>query len=300
MTDRVRIVEMGPRDGLQNEKAAVSTEDKVHLIHLLNQTGLPAIEVGSFVSPKWVPKMADSGQVFDRIEKLPGVSYPMLTPNMKGLEAALDHGVQEVAVFAAASESFSQRNINCSIADSIDRFTDVCRQALDAGLKVRGYISCVLGCPYEGRIAPQAVADVADRLFRLGCYEISLGDTIGTGTPVETRALIQAVSQTVPMDQIAGHFHDTYGQALANIWASLDCGVRTFDASIGGLGGCPYAKGATGNVATEDVVYSFMQSGVETGIDMERLLDAVEYAAKMVGRDVSSRAGRALLIKRAG
>lgn len=300
MTDRVRIVEMGPRDGLQNEKAAVSTEDKVHLIHLLNQTGLPAIEVGSFVSPKWVPKMADSGLVFDRIEKLPGISYPMLTPNMKGLEAALAHGVQEVAVFAAASESFSQRNINCSIADSIDRFTDVCRQALDAGLKVRGYISCVLGCPYEGRIAPQAVADVADRLFRLGCYEISLGDTIGTGTPVETRALIQAVSQTVPMDQIAGHFHDTYGQALANIWASLDCGVRTFDASIGGLGGCPYAKGATGNVATEDVVYSFMQSGVETGIDMERLLDGVEYAAKMVGRDVSSRVGRALLIKRAG
>ncbi|HAE03095.1 MAG TPA: hydroxymethylglutaryl-CoA lyase, partial [Rhodospirillaceae bacterium] len=274
MTDRVRIVEMGPRDGLQNEKAAVSTEDKVHLIHLLNQTGLPAIEVGSFVSPKWVPKMADSGLVFDRIEKLPGISYPMLTPNMKGLEAALAHNVQEVAVFAAASESFSQRNINCSIADSIDRFTDVCRQALDAGLKVRGYISCVLGCPYEGRIAPQAVADVADRLFRLGCYEISLGDTIGTGTPVETRALIQAVSQKVPMDQIAGHFHDTYGQALANIWASLDCGVRTFDASIGGLGGCPYAKGATGNVATEDVVYSFMQSGVETGIDMERLLDA--------------------------
>ena len=300
MTDRVRIVEMGPRDGLQNEKAAVSTEDKVHLIHLLNQTGLPAIEVGSFVSPKWVPKMADSGLVFDRIEKLPGISYPMLTPNMKGLEAALAHNVQEVAVFAAASESFSQRNINCTIADSIDRFTDVCRQALDAGLKVRGYISCVLGCPYEGRIAPQAVADVADRLFRLGCYEISLGDTIGTGTPVETRALIQAVSQKVPMDQIAGHFHDTYGQALANIWASLDCGVRTFDASIGGLGGCPYAKGATGNVATEDVVYSFMQSGVETGIDMERLLDAVEYAAKMVGRDVSSRVGRALLIKRAG
>ena len=300
MTDRVRIVEMGPRDGLQNEKAAVSTEDKVHLIHLLNQTGLPAIEVGSFVSPKWVPKMADSGLVFDRIEKLPGISYPMLTPNMKGLEAALARGVQEVAVFAAASESFSQRNINCSIADSIDRFTDVCRQALDAGLKVRGYISCVLGCPYEGYIAPQAVADVADRLFRLGCYEISLGDTIGTGTPVETRALIQAVSQKVPMDQIAGHFHDTYGQALANIWASLDCGVRTFDASIGGLGGCPYAKGATGNVATEDVVYSFMQSGVETGIDMERLLDAVEYAAKMVGRDVSSRVGRALLIKRAG
>lgn len=299
MTDRVRIVEMGPRDGLQNEKAAVSTEDKVHLIHLLNQTGLPSIEVGSFVSPKWIPKMADSGLVFDRIEKLPGISYPMLTPNMKGLEAALAHGVQEVAVFAAASESFSQRNINCSIADSIDRFTDVCKQALDAGLKVRGYISCVLGCPYEGYIAPQAVADVADRLFRLGCYEISLGDTIGTGTPVETRALIQAVSQKVPMGQIAGHFHDTYGQALANIWASLDCGIRTFDASIGGLGGCPYAKGATGNVATEDVVYSFIRSGVETGIDMERLLDAVEYAAKMVGRDVSSRAGRALLIKRA-
>ncbi|MAO91068.1 MAG: hydroxymethylglutaryl-CoA lyase [Rhodospirillaceae bacterium] len=300
MTDRVRIVEMGPRDGLQNEKAAVSTEDKIHLIHLLNQTGLPAIEVGSFVSPKWVPKMADSGQVFDRIEKLPGVSYPMLTPNMKGLEAALDHGVQEVAVFAAASESFSQRNINCSIAESIDRFAAVCEGALSAGLKVRGYISCVLGCPYEGKIAPDAVAAVAERLVQLGCYEVSLGDTIGTGTPVETRALIQAVSQKVPMAQIAGHFHDTYGQALANIWAALACGIRTFDSSVGGLGGCPYAKGATGNVATEDVVYSFMQSEIETGIDMERLLDAVQFSAKMVRRDVSSRVGRALLTKRAG
>ncbi|MDF1748458.1 MAG: hydroxymethylglutaryl-CoA lyase [Alphaproteobacteria bacterium] len=299
MFSPVRIVEMGPRDGLQNEKAEVSTEDKIQLIHLLNRTGLPSIEVGSFVSPKWVPKMADSGAVFDRIEKLPGVSYPMLTPNMKGLEVALAHGVQEIAVFAAASESFSQRNINCSIAESIDRFVPVCESALAAGLKVRGYISCVLGCPYEGAIAPVAVASVAERLHQLGCYEISLGDTIGTGTPMETKALIKAVSKIVPMDQIAGHFHDTYGQALANIWAALDCGVRTFDASVAGLGGCPYAKGATGNVATEDVVYSLMHSGIETGIDMDRLLDAVAFAAEMVRRDVSSRVGRALLIKRA-
>ncbi len=294
----VRLVEVGPRDGLQNESAPVTTEDKIRLIGLLGEAGLKVIEAGSFVSPKWVPKMADSGEVFDRIEKRPGVSYPVLTPNMKGLEAALRHGAREVAVFGAASESFSHRNINCSIDESLDRFEEVCVAALADGLRVRGYISCVLGCPYEGRIAPEAVARVADRLHRMGCYEVSLGDTIGTGTPVETRALIDAVAGFVPMDRIAGHFHDTYGQALANIWAALDVGVRVFDSSIGGLGGCPYAKGATGNVATEDVVYSLQQSGIETGIDRERLLDAVAFAGRMVGRDVTSRTGRALLAKR--
>jgi len=294
----VRLVEVGPRDGLQNESAPVTTEDKIRLIGLLGEAGLKVIEAGSFVSPKWVPKMADSGEVFDRIEKRPGVSYPVLTPNMKGLEAALRHGAREVAVFGAASESFSHRNINCSIDESLDRFEEVCVAALAAGLRVRGYISCVLGCPYEGRIAPEAVARVADRLHRMGCYEVSLGDTIGTGTPVETRALIDAVAGFVPMDRIAGHFHDTYGQALANIWAALDVGVRVFDSSIGGLGGCPYAKGATGNIATEDVVYSLQQSGFETDIDRERLLDAVAFAARMVGRDVTSRTGRALLARR--
>jgi hydroxymethylglutaryl-CoA lyase len=296
--ERVKLVEVGPRDGLQNEKATVRSEDKVQLIALLADAGLTSIESGSFVSPKWVPQMADSGFVFDQIDRRAGVSYPVLTPNMKGLEAALTHDVKEVAIFAAATESFSNRNINCSIAEALDRFAPVCETALAAGVAVRGYISCVLGCPYEGAVDPAAVADIATRLLDMGCYEISLGDTIGTGTPVETRHLIDAVAQTVPMEKIAGHFHDTYGQALANIWASLECGVRVFDTSIGGLGGCPYAKGATGNVATEDVVYSLSNSGIDTGIDMERLLDAVAFTEQMLRRPTISRVGKALLGKR--
>ncbi|MEC9267438.1 MAG: hydroxymethylglutaryl-CoA lyase [Pseudomonadota bacterium] len=299
MPDQVKIVEVGPRDGLQNEKAAVTTEQKVRLIALLGAAGLTAIEAGSFVSPKWVPQMADSGEVFDRMEKRAGVDYPVLTPNMKGLEAALAHGAKEVAIFGAASESFSQRNINCSIAESLERFVPVCARALDEGVRVRGYISCVLGCPYEGAVDPAAVAAIAKRLMDMGCYEISLGDTIGTGTPAETERLIDAVAVDVPVEKLAGHFHDTYGQGVANIWAAYGRGVRVFDASIAGLGGCPYAKGATGNVATEDVVYSLSHSGVATGIDMERLLDAAAFASEMVDRPPVSRAGRALLAKRA-
>lgn len=299
MSDRVKIVEVGPRDGLQNEKAAVTTDQKIRLIELLAEAGLTAIEAGSFVSPKWVPQMADSGEVFDRMEKRPTVDYPVLAPNMKGLDAALSHGAKEVAIFGAASESFSQRNINCSIAESLERFTPVCARALDEGVRVRGYISCVLGCPYEGPVDPGAVARIAKRLMEIGCYEISLGDTIGTGTPAETERLIDAVAAVVPVERVAGHFHDTYGQGVANIWAAYGKGVRIFDASIAGLGGCPYAKGATGNVATEDVVYSLSRSGVETGVDMERLLDAAAFAAEMVGRPPASRAGRALLAKRA-
>lgn len=298
MSDKVKIVEVGPRDGLQNEKAEVTTDQKIHLIGLLGAAGLTAIEAGSFVSPKWVPRMADSGEVFDRMEKRPGVDYPVLTPNMKGLDAALSHGAKEVAIFGAASESFSQRNINCSVAESLERFTPVCARALDEGVRVRGYVSCVLGCPYEGAVDPRVVAGISKRLLEMGCYEISLGDTIGTGTPAETERLIDAVAALVPVEKIAGHFHDTYGQGVANIWAAYGKGVRVFDASIAGLGGCPYAKGATGNVATEDVVYSLSHSGVETGVDMERLLDAAAFASQMVGRPPVSRAGSALLSKR--
>ena len=298
MNEPVKLVEVGPRDGLQNETRDVTADQKIRLIALLGAAGLTTIEAGAFVSPKWVPKMAESGDVFDRIEKRPGVSYPVLTPNMKGLEAALAHGATDVAIFGAASESFSRRNINCSIADSLRRFAPVCERALAQGLRVRGYVSCVLGCPYEGRVAPAAVADVSAKLDAMGCYEISLGDTIGAGTPVETRALIRAVMERVPAARLAGHFHDTYGQALANIWAAYGEGVRVFDASIAGLGGCPYAKGATGNVATEDVVYSFSNGGIGTGIDLDRLLDAAVFASNMVGRPLASRAGAALLRRR--
>ncbi|MGH8735136.1 MAG: hydroxymethylglutaryl-CoA lyase, partial [Burkholderiales bacterium] len=241
LPSRVKIVEVGPRDGLQNEAVPVPLETKVALIDRLSETGLSAIEAGAFVSPKWVPQMADSAEVFRRIKQKPDVSYPVLVPNVKGLELALAAGAQEIAVFGAASESFSQRNINCSIQESLERFGHVCDAAQSAGLKVRGYISCVLGCPYEGEIAPAAVAHVSARLLDLGCYEISLGDTIGSGTPGKTQALIEACAAQVPIAHLAGHYHDTYGQALANIYASLEMGVATFDASVAGLGGCPYA-----------------------------------------------------------
>ncbi|MER2602186.1 MAG: hydroxymethylglutaryl-CoA lyase [Candidatus Competibacter phosphatis] len=289
----VKIVEVGPRDGLQNEPAAIATATKVELIARLGKAGLKAIEATSFVSPKWVPQMADSAEVMRAIERLPGVAYPVLTPNLKGLEAALAAGAQEVAVFGAASESFSQKNINCSIADSLQRFEPVMAAARQAGVRVRGYVSCVLGCPYEGHVQPAAVAQVASALFDMGCHEISLGDTIGVGTPEAAKRLIETVGARIPLDRIAGHYHDTYGMAIANIYASLQCGVTVFDASVAGLGGCPYAKGASGNVATEDVVYLLNGLGIATGIDLDALIDCSAWISAALGRPPASKVARA-------
>ncbi len=297
--ERVRVVEVGPRDGLQNEAQTVPAEVKVELIEKLADAGLETIECGAFVSPKWVPQMATSAEVYRRIEKRPGLSYPMLVPNLKGLELALEAGVEEIALFAAATETFSQKNTNCSIAESIERFDAVIDAARDADLRIRGYISCVLGCPYEGEVAFDTVAMIAKRLFDKGCYEISLGDTIGVGTAGKAQALIELLSKSIPVSQLAAHFHDTYGQALANIHAVLQCGVAVVDSSVAGLGGCPYAKGATGNVATEDVVYMLDGMGIETGVDMDKLLDAGQYISDFLGREPVSRAATALLRKRA-
>jgi hydroxymethylglutaryl-CoA lyase len=296
---RVRIVEMGPRDGLQNEKAEVPTAVKLELIERLADAGLPAVEATAFVSPKWIPQMADHTEVLERIRRKPGVSYPVLTPNLKGFEAARAAGATEVAVFGAASEAFSRKNINCSIAESLERFRPVVDAARKSDIQVRGYISCVVGCPYEGAIKPQKVAEVAGALYDMGCYEISLGDTIGVGTPGRTQAMIEACLTRVPAANLAGHYHDTYGQALANIYASMELGVATFDASVAGLGGCPYAKGATGNVATEDVVYMLHGLGIETGIDLDKVVDVGVWISSILKRDPGSRAGRAIAAKRA-
>ncbi|MCC6210025.1 MAG: hydroxymethylglutaryl-CoA lyase [Burkholderiales bacterium] len=295
---KVRIVEMGPRDGLQNEKGEVPTAIKLELIERLGEAGLTAIEATAFVSPKWIPQMADHAEVLGRIRRRPGVAYPVLTPNLKGFEAAKAAGATEVAVFAAASEAFSRKNINCSIAESLERFRPVLESARKANIKVRGYISCVVGCPYEGAIAPQKVAEVAGALHDMGCYEISLGDTIGVGTPGRMQAMVEACARRVPAARLAGHYHDTYGQALANIYASMELGIATFDASVAGLGGCPYAKGATGNVATEDVVYMLHGLGIETGIDLDRLVDTGTWISAFLKRESSSRAGRAIQAKR--
>ena len=291
---RVRLVEVGPRDGLQNEAATVPTEVKVALIDLLGAAGCPAIEATSFVSPKWVPQMADAAEVMARIRRLPGVRYPVLTPNLKGFEAALAAGADEVAVFVAASEAFSRRNINCTIAESLERAAPIFAAAKAHGVRVRGYVSCVLGCPYEGAVDPRRVADVAHALHALGAYEVSLGDTIGVGTAGQTRALLAAVGERVPVAALAGHFHDTYGQALTNVYAALQTGVATFDCSVAGLGGCPYAKGATGNVASEDVLYLLDGLGIDTGIDMSRLRAAGRYVSDFLGRAPVSRVARAL------
>ena len=295
---RVKIVDVSPRDGLQNEPGSVPTEVKVELVDRLSDAGLQSVEAGSFVSPKWVPQMADSADVMARIRRKPGVAYPVLVPNMKGLEAAIAAKAMEVAGFAAATEAFSKRNTNCTIAESMQRQAEVCKAALGAGLRVRGYISVVLGCPYEGEVKPEAVADVAEQLFDMGCYEVSLGDTIGTGTPARAQLMIEMVSKKIPVEKLAGHFHDTYGQALANILAVMELGVATFDSSAAGLGGCPFAKGATGNVATEDVLYMLNGLGIDTGIDMNRLLDAAQFICTHLGRPTASRAGRALAAKR--
>lgn len=293
----VKIVEVGPRDGLQNEKATVTTEHKVELIERLAAAGLPSVEAGSFVSPKWVPQMADSADVLHRIKRRRETSYPCLTPNMKGFEAAMDCGVEEVAIFGAASESFSQKNINCSINESLARFADVCKVAQARDIRIRGYVSCVLGCPYEGEVDPSAVAEVCWKLLELGCYEISLGDTIGVGTPEKTKRLIETVSASVPLKQLAGHFHDTYGQALANIYAAMEMGVAVFDSSVAGLGGCPYAKGASGNVATEDVLYMLAGCGVDTGVDFDQVLKAGWFISHVIGRSPVSRVSLALKAK---
>jgi hydroxymethylglutaryl-CoA lyase len=294
LPQRVRMVEVGPRDGLQNEQAMVPTAVKVGLIDRLSDAGLPAIEATSFVSPKWVPQLADSTQVMAAIRRKPGVRYPVLTPNRQGFDAALAAGCDEVAVFVAASETFSRRNTNCSIAESIERAQAVASAARAHGVRMRGYISCVLGCPYEGEVAPERVRDVAAALQSMGCYEISLGDTIGTGTAGKTQKLFATVAQAVPITAQAGHFHDTYGQALANIYAALELGVSTFDSSVAGLGGCPYAKGATGNVASEDVLYLLTGLGIETGVDMTRLRVAGSYISTFLGRPPVSRVARAL------
>lgn len=295
LPQKVRLVEVGPRDGLQNEAQLISIADKVQLVDELTASGLSHIEVGSFVSPKWVPQMAGSSEVFGQIQREQGVTYAALTPNLRGFEDALAAGVKEVAVFAAASEAFSQRNINCSISESLERFAPIMEAARLYGIKVRGYVSCVLGCPYEGEIAPQQVAGVSRELIDMGCYEVSLGDTIGTGTPGATRTLLNVVAGQIPRGKLAGHFHDTYGQALANIYASLLEGIEVFDSSVAGLGGCPYAKGASGNVASEDVLYMLQGLGIETGVDLDRLITAGQRISSVLGRANGSRVAKARL-----
>jgi hydroxymethylglutaryl-CoA lyase len=294
----VRMVEVGPRDGLQNEAKTISAATKIALIEKLAASGIDTIEAGSFVSPKWIPQMADTAEVMAGLKRKPGVHYPVLVPNMKGFEAALASGCDEVAIFVAASETFSRRNTNCSIAESIERFVPVAEAAKQHKIRFRGYVSVVVDCPYEGPIAPQAVADLAAKLLVLGCYEISLGETIGTATPARIQAMIETVAKRVPVEKLAGHYHDTYGQALANILASLELGVATFDSSVAGLGGCPYAPGATGNVASEDVLYMLDGLGIETGIDMPRLAASGQFISKELGREPQSKAARALAAKR--
>ena len=298
MNAKVRIVEMGPRDGLQNEKQSIPLATKLELIGRLADAGLREIEATSFVSPKWVPQMADHDALMRALVRRPGVRYPVLTPNLQGFEAAVAAGADYVAVFAAASEAFSKKNINCSIAESIDRFLPVMAAARERGVAVRGYVSCVVACPYEGPVSPAKVAEVAQRLMDIGCEEVSLGDTIGVGTPATVQRMLEACARTVPVDKLAGHYHDTYGMAVANVLASYQFGLRCFDASVGGLGGCPYAKGATGNVATEDVVYLLHGIGADTGIDLDRLVDCAAWISDQLGRPPASRVSRALLAKR--
>jgi hydroxymethylglutaryl-CoA lyase len=292
-TDHVRIVEVGARDGLQNEKTLLPAAVKIALIDRLSATGLTTIEATSFVSPKWVPQLADAAEVFRGIRKVPGVSYPVLVPNLQGYERAREVGASEIAVFTAASEAFNRKNINASIDESIERFLPVLERAKADGVAVRGYVSTVLGCPYQGEVPLHDVVRVAQRLYALGCHEISLGDTIGVGTPAKARAMLRAVAQHVPMSALAVHFHDTYGQALANILACLEEGVRVVDCAVSGTGGCPYAKGATGNVASEDVVYMLHGMGMDTGVDLDLLVATGAWLAAQLHKDSSSRVTRA-------
>ena len=295
----VKIVEVGPRDGLQNEKQLVPTEVKVELIERLADAGLQVVEATSFASPKWVPQMGDNAEVMKAVHRKEGVVYPVLAPNLKGFDAAVEAGATEVAVFGAASEAFSQKNINCSVAESIKRFEPVICAALALDMKVRGYVSCVVGCPYEGAVAPEKAAEVAQRLFEMGCYEVSLGDTIGVGNPVSVQRMIEACARTVPMNKLAGHYHDTFGMAIANIYASMELGMRVFDSSVAGLGGCPYAAGASGNVATEDVVYMLERAGIGTGLDLLALIETNHWLAGVMDRKLPAMVAQAPLFPKA-
>lgn len=297
LPSRVTIVEVGARDGLQNESTPVDARTKSELIRLLAAAGLRTIEAGAFVSSKWVPQMATTAEVLDRMPRGDGVSYPVLVPNMQGLEQALEKGCRDIAVFASASDAFSWKNINCSVEASLERICAVVTKAREEGIRVRGYVSSVVHCPYSGQVAPADTAYVAAELYRMGCAEISLGDTTGAGTPANVRRMIEACAAVIPVASLACHFHDSYGMAAANILAALECGVSTFDSSVSGLGGCPYAPGATGNVATEDVVYLMHGMGIDTGIDMDRLLEAASHIDRALGRTTASRAGRAWLSK---
>lgn len=291
----VKIVEVGPRDGLQNESKTIPTTVKVEFINRLSETGLSVIEATSFVSPKWIPQLADHAEVFQDIAKKPGVSYPVFVPNLSGLKNALKVGVKEIAVFSTPSEEFCQRNVNCSVAENLNKISEVAKLAKEQNVRVRGYISCVLGCPYQGEIDPQAVADLADKLTKIGCFEISLGDTIGVGTPLKTKKMLEIVNKKVPIEQLAVHFHDTYGQALANIYVALELGIAVIDSSVAGLGGCPYAKGATGNVASEDVLYMLEGMGIKTGIDLKKMLEVGRFITGYLDRPIQSKVNLAKL-----
>ncbi|XP_015178124.1 PREDICTED: hydroxymethylglutaryl-CoA lyase, mitochondrial [Polistes dominula] len=300
-SDFVKIVEVGPRDGLQNESKIVSTNTKIQLINKLSETGLRTIETTSFVSPKWIPQMADNVELYKQIKKNPDVSYPVLVPNLKGLDNALKVGVKEIAIFGAASETFTKKNINCTIAESVTNFTAVIKQAKEHNVKVRGYVSCIVGCPYEGYIEPKVVVNLSSLMLDLGCYEISLGDTIGVGTPKYIKKLLkelQMISSNDDMSKFALHCHDTYGQAIANIYVGLENGIRVFDSSIAGLGGCPYAAGASGNVATEDLLYLLHQQGLETGVNVNKIVEIGNYICNELDRKNQSKAGLAILAKK--
>lgn len=296
---RVELIEVGARDGLQNEKAPVSTATRIALCDRLTAAGFPNVEAGAFVSPKWVPQMADSAELMQHIVRKPGVIYSVLTPNLKGFEGALEARADEVVIFGAASEAFSHRNINCSIAESIDRFAPVARAAQGHGIRVRASVSVALGCPYQGEVSPKAVADVVARLNDLGCVMIDIADTIGVGTPSQTKAAFEAALSVVPAERLSGHFHDTYGMALANVYASLEMGITTFHGSVAGLGGCPFARGATGNVATEDLLYLLQGLGIETGVDLDAVVETGQWISAQLGRASIARAGNALTARKA-